>query len=272
MSPLAIVYVVINIVFGLVFLIDCIRFRHQVNRYAGYGVLLGVVLIGIDMGVLASAPSLFKEADIGLLVVISVIAFIKIVLAASMGMFSSVQLGIQPVPWLRKAFAREALPPRVRSAGYLVALLVVVGLGVAYSFVLFSLTSPSLSAALKELTSQQASTLGAAEQPSLLLVLAVVEFAFAEEVIFRLGVQNYLARQFKLSGRRYWVAVVLASAFWSLAHANTLDPEWVKLAQVFPVGLALGFLYRRYGTEFCILCHAGFNVVMVWLGPSLIQG
>ena len=143
-------------------------------------------------------------------------------------------------------------------------------LSVLYSVVLFKLTSPGMSEAMKKLSGVRAAGLGADTKPSLLMALVVLEFAFGEEIVFRLGIQNYLARQFKLAGDRYWIAIVVTAMFWSLAHANTLDPEWVKIAQVFPLGLALGFLFRKYGTGMCILVHGAFNVVMMFLAPYLM--
>ena len=89
--------------------------------------------------------------------------------------------------------------------------------------------------------------------------------------MFRLGIQSYLAKQLRLTGGRYWIAIVLSSALWSLAHANILNPAWVKIVQVFPLGLALGYLMRRYGLEACLLAHGGFNVAMMFLGTDLIK-
>ena len=42
--------------------------------------------------------------------------------------------------------------------------------------------------------------------------------------------------------------------------AGTLEPDWIKLAQVFPAELALGWLARKHGIEACILAHVVFNI------------
>ena len=124
---------------------------------------------------------------------------------------------------------------------------------------------------VKELSKVQGAKSRISNEPSVLMALVVLEFAFAEEILFRLGIQNYLAKQFRLNGSKYWVAVVLTSAFWSLAHANILNPEWVKMVQIFPLGIALGFLFKKYGLESCIIAHGIFNLIMMVLGPYLIN-
>jgi membrane protease YdiL (CAAX protease family) len=55
--------------------------------------------------------------------------------------------------------------------------------------------------------------------------------------------------------------IELTTVVWTLGHLGSLDPDWVKLAQIFPTGLALGWLYRRQGAESAIAAHALFNVL-----------
>ena len=90
--------------------------------------------------------------------------------------------------------------------------------------------------------------------------------AIGEELVFRLGIQNFLATACNWWGRRYWLAIVATSAIWTLGHAGTLDPDWVKFLQIFPVGIALGWLFRKHGIESCIAVHVLFNVLAAyWL-------
>jgi membrane protease YdiL (CAAX protease family) len=102
-------------------------------------------------------------------------------------------------------------------------------------------------------------------------ILFVLLFAIAEEIIFRLGIQNFLAKHLNLHGGRYWVAIICSTILWSLAHVGTLNPEWVKLAQVVPLGILFGRLCKKYGAESSILAHGLFNVVMAFLGSVLIR-
>lgn len=131
-----------------------------------------------------------------------------------------------------------------------------VGLGaVVYSAVLFLITQPRPGLIVQDLM--------LADKPIMtpLTLVILLEFAFAEELMFRLGIQNYLGA--KLINKRYGyaLAIALTAGLWSMAHVGSLDPDWVKLAQIFPLGLALGWLYRRQGAESTIMAHALFNFV-----------
>lgn len=108
------------------------------------------------------------------------------------------------------------------------------------------------------------------EQPKLPMLLAVLEFAFIEEIIFRPGIHNYLTLKFGATVRAHRLAVLLTSVVWALAHAGTLDSEWVKFLQIFVLGLGLGWLNRRYGLEACIVTHGVFNLVMVSLSQYIL--
>jgi len=141
---------------------------------------------------------------------------------------------------------------------------------VVYSVILFKIISPKISEFLENVTQTKSAQYGVSNSPSVLTTLVVIEFAFAEEIIFRLGIQNLLAKTFRLSHKRYWIAVVLTAALWSLAHAHIINPAWVKIAQVFPLGIALGFLCKKYGVENSILAHGVFNVIMMFLSHYLI--
>jgi len=136
---------------------------------------------------------------------------------------------------------------------------------IIYSSVLFLLTSPRISDLAEQVFGEGVSV--ADSSVSLLSLLIVLEFAFAEEITFRLGIQNYLAKQLNWQGNKYWIAIALTAALWTLGHTGIVEPDWVKLLQIFPIGLALGWLFRKVGTEGCILAHALFNVGMSVLTP-----
>ncbi|MEM9353618.1 MAG: CPBP family intramembrane glutamic endopeptidase [Planctomycetota bacterium] len=146
------------------------------------------------------------------------------------------------------------------------ATLCVVAAGGAYSAALFLLTRPTLSQAAKAVFGGNPDT---SVSPSTLLAVAAI--AFGEEIIFRLGIQNWFAYKCKWTGEKYWIAITLSTVIWTLAHVGTLEPEWVKLLQVFPFGIALGVLYKKYGAESAIAAHVLFNLILTPLGNYFIN-
>lgn len=142
-------------------------------------------------------------------------------------------------------------------------------LTILYSSGLFLLTSPQLSALVQQ--SVGTSPLAAQNVITPQSILVMLEVAVAEEIVFRLGIQNFLAKYLKVQNNSYWLAILLTSALWTIGHTGVLEPEWVKLAQIFPVGLMLGWLYKKYGIESTMLVHGLFNVVLLSLAGYLIK-
>ncbi|MFH1731343.1 MAG: CPBP family intramembrane glutamic endopeptidase [Planctomycetota bacterium] len=270
MSVLAITFGLISLILSVLFVIDAIRFRHQIKTYVRYGFILGLALLALDSAILPLVPNFFASMPLYKLLIVDTIALIKMILFTCVGMYCCTLLNSRDLPLMRHLLDRSNQQNDLPGWEVIIPAASIVILAVAYSFVLFKLTSPQMSEWLRRVSEEQMAKAGASMQPSLIAALVVLEFAFAEEIIFRLGIQNYLARQFKLKDGNYWVAVVPTALLWSLAHANILEPEWVKTAQVFPLGLALGFICRRYGAEVCILIHGAFNLIMMFLAPYLI--
>lgn len=136
---------------------------------------------------------------------------------------------------------------------------------IAYSIILFKVTSPEASNAVKNMLEKTGDLKGIGIKDLLHGGILVFVIGLNEEIMFRLAIQNFFAKKFKLPNNKYWIAVVLTSALWALGHANTLNPEWVKFAQVFPLGIALGFLFKRFGIESTMIVHGLLNVIMMIL-------
>lgn len=145
---------------------------------------------------------------------------------------------------------------------------VVVG-GVLFTVLLFLATSPSLAERAVDLFGAEPPAFGDVMRPQVLLALVAV--SFREEVIFRLGIQSFLAKHLRWRGRKYALAVLWATVIWTVGHAGALNPEWVKLVQVFPVGLALGWVFRKYGLGSAVLVHGAFNVIIAFVAGPLLR-
>lgn len=163
----------------------------------------------------------------------------------------------------------QATRPSLASWG--MSTFVVLAGTVLYTIALFAVTRPQMSEAIKRANPLERMKSGTLAQATAVAVVALISVAFAEEVVFRLGIQNLIARIARLGGRKYWIAIVLASFFWTAGHAAALNPFWVKLLQIFPIGLALGWLYKRHGLEACIVVHAGMNLALALLSSWFIS-
>ena len=150
---------------------------------------------------------------------------------------------------------------------YLPVVIGIVAGGTVFSIILFKIASPRLSEAMREMTNFNGAEAKRDRKPSLKQAVLGITLAFGEEIMFRLGIQNYFAMQFDFTGDRYWIAIVLASGLWSIGHANLIAPEWVKMVQIFPLGITLGFLFKMSGLESCILAHGLFNLIMMCILP-----
>jgi membrane protease YdiL (CAAX protease family) len=155
---------------------------------------------------------------------------------------------------------------RTRPLWYWTATAGAVAFACFYSLALFTAVPPTL-------TSQARQIFNFTGGESISLVytlLAVLAVAYAEELIFRLGIQNLLASALSSRAQGYGIAMVLTALLCTIGHAGTLDPEWVKLAQIFPIGLVFGGLFRYYGIEAAVIAHGGFNVIMAVAAESMI--
>jgi hypothetical protein len=93
--------------------------------------------------------------------------------------------------------------------------------------------------------------------------------AVHEELVFRLfiiGVVVFLARAWKY---RWEFAIVVSSVLWSYSHWFVADLGWIKFIQIFPLGLYLGYMLKRFGFEACVLMHLMANIVVMFTAQML---
>lgn len=96
-----------------------------------------------------------------------------------------------------------------------------------------------------------------------LLLLMALLAAPIEEVIFRGGVQGFGEKFLADRGLPRWPAIVAASGVWAIAHGGMMEPAGIKEAQIFALGLVLGWLKRRAGLRGAILAHLALNGLLV---------
>jgi len=211
------------------------------------------------------------ERDVALLLVgWAVLGIVQVFLATGAGARYAALDGRPSLPLVQRLMRQSGSQRRPNlSHGWLAAIVTAIAF-VAVTALLFKFTRPHLSRTLLGFGHFRIDVRRLSMAPQALAVLIGLYQAVLEEVVYRLGVQGFLTRRLKLSGRATWIAVAAGAALWTAAHAGTLDPNWVKMVQVFPLGLALGVLFRSYGVEIAILAHAFFNVLIIPLGPHLV--
>lgn len=264
-------YTGLLIVLFIAMVVSYFRHRRRVRRYTRVAVILALGVIAIDASIFILNQDVRVALGAPMVFCLNVVVFARLVIYGVVGMYCARSVRVPHAPVLRAMTARR--PPRDAglARGLLLWVPATVAGAVAFSWALFTLVPTRMSDAMHALLESSVAGAPISTEPSLVAALVMLEFALAEEVTFRLGIQNFLAHVFGLRGSRYWLAVLCSTVLWSAAHAGMLEPEWVKFAQVAPLGIALGFLARRYGVESSIAAHAAFNLVMMVLSPGLIE-
>jgi membrane protease YdiL (CAAX protease family) len=263
MTPLVWV-MVIMLVFYAALLIDWLRICNKTQVYLRQGVWVATVIIGLEL-LFASVTPALQTPIFFISLEGDVIQYVGLTI---LGMHYCACLGYPSLPLLQRKLAKPALLdmnslPTTDWKKYFTHILIVVALGTLYSVGLFLWAKPQLSEMAQRL-------LGTSMKVTPQAVFIALMFAVDEEFTFRLVMQNFLANYTRFRDEQYWLAIVITSLLWTVGHAGMLNPNWVKLVQVFPVGLLLGWLSKHHGVESSILAHGLFNLILLFLAPYLI--
>lgn len=261
---MTILYSVLMFILFILFIVDYFKHRKEVVGYKKYGYFTGLVFILFELLIVIVNNDILQNMPILQIVILDSIAFLKIVLFTLIGIYYSSKLGYPNFPIISAIFGSKDFYKKYKWNKYIFWILGAAIVSVVYSFILFKITSPEVPEAIKSITDNQMI------KPNLIMFLFGLESAFVEEINFRLVMQNFFAEKFKLLRNNYWIAISITSFIWALGHVNALDPQWVKFAQIFPIGIVLGLLYKKYGTESSILAHGSFNIIMIFLAQYLI--
>ncbi len=261
--------------------VDALLNRALVKAYVRRGLIfLGAYLLLLSPSLSSSGVAFIEYAfqwKYGYwLELLFLISFLRIFVASCMGYVYCAMLGapgyrllavkLYPIyPFINKRFFLEARRPHIET----VLVTATAGiLFVVYTVLLFKATNPQYSEAIRMIRDAVSPEMEANFRNGIAGYVFVIEAAFVEEIVFRFCLQNYFAVRWRLSGHRYLIAVVITTILWTLAHAGQIEPDWVKFAQIAPIGVALGLLFERYGVVPCILAHGIFNVGVYLLNDS----
>lgn len=261
MDALAVAANVILIAILIAMFVEAVQRRLFAPPWLRYGVAAAALLVTADLAVYLIEAEVHRVVPVWFYLVAAAILVVRAATEAVVGLAAAERLGLKPLPLVRPRTDGERC-----SAAAVVAAGIACGLALAaWSAVLFLVTAPGPAGGGGIAPWQMPEGAALAW-----FLTALVVTSLGEELTFRLGIQNYFAALFGRGAAGYWAAIVLASALWSLGHIGRVDPEWVKFAQIFPAGLALGWLFRRAGFEACVIAHAVLNLIMPFATPKLL--
>lgn len=241
----------INFVIVITCIILFIRYREDTFNHFKIGAIYAIFVILLDLSTLLFHPeNSTKPINI---IVINTILFLKLSIMYAAGKYC-----------LQNLKSENKIPKSSFSSYYncfFYSLFTSI-IFIAYSAALFAITKPSIN----EVFSSQAG--GSFIKIPISDILVLLQFSISEEIIFRLGVLTLLLRFFKIN---YKVSIIVGSLLWSFSHIGILEPYWVKIVQIFPFGIALGYLFYKKGLLASIVAHAMFNTVGSFLLVGLVR-
>jgi membrane protease YdiL (CAAX protease family) len=86
-----------------------------------------------------------------------------------------------------------------------------------------------------------------------------VAAAVTEELIFRGGILGFLLRISHNQPLLAWVFIVAVALLWALLHIPNTDHPFLKVLQIFILGIVLGGMTRRWGLGSAISAHVTLN-------------
>lgn len=255
------IFIMCSIVLNIGLLAYYFAHFEETKGYIKYSMVFIVIYFVIEVAAFVSSDAL-SHAGTSIDIISDVISALKIIIYSSTGIYCCEKMGIKDIPVVRR-FMDSEYKEKIYVSRYLIDTFSVVFGALVFSFILFKVTTPKTSSFAMRF-------FGSRKGLQFSDILIFIEFVLSEEIVFRMAAQNLIAKVFKLYGKKYWISIVCASLLWTLGHANTLNPEWVKFVQIFPIGIALGWLYRKHGAESSLLAHAAFNIIMAFIGAGLI--
>lgn len=256
-----------NIAAGVTILVYYFTHFKDANQYFSYGFFVASVFTFFQFLslIFGGVHGLFYllVAIFGL-----IISFFKVYIYVCTGMYLCSLIGYKDIPIVRKIL-KSFSDEEIKIKEYIINVaLVAIGF-IIFSVILFKLTSPQVSAELKSVIENK-TFWSCSIMEKINMILSMFSIVISEELIFRFVMPNLIAKFFDLKDKKYWIAIIITSIFWAFGHLNALDPAWVKFVQVFPGGIALGWLYKKHGLESSMIAHLMFNIALIFLSDSLI--
>ena len=239
------------------FIWAAVEFFSQSRRkpFITYGYFFATIIVLADLVIVFLTPESFATIS-EFLLISEVFTFFKIVIYMAIGTTLTLQMGHPTLPLIRWVRGHNL---HFQPVKYSVRILFYVMIMLVFTFLLFQYSHPHY---IEQ--NSYSRTTGFAVLFSFFII------AISEEIVFRQGLQTLLASKFKFKGG-YALAVLITSVVWTLGHLFIIEPAWIKVVQILPFGILLGFLFRKQGLESTMLVHGIFNVLIVALEPFLLK-
>ena len=197
--------------------------------------------------------------------------FLSISLAAMSGMLFLKKLHLPSLPLL--ITIGQSKPSRSSTKMLSQRLLPILFYSVlvcGFTFILFKLTNPELSDALKNAAEGQTQAtrnikIGYSS------VIFFVLVALYEEVLFRLYIQSFFSYIFRRTTLGWVYAILLTSIIFAVGHFGILETWWIKFTQTFVIGIILGVAMRKHGMETSLAVHSILNIFALYSSSYLVR-
>jgi membrane protease YdiL (CAAX protease family) len=128
-----------------------------------------------------------------------------------------------------------------------------------WTFILFSFSQPEPSELMQATIPSQDTVLSWIYYFLSISIIAPL----TEEILYRHYAMGLL---YKCFGTKKWaiaINITLTSLFFAAAHLMNLDNYWLKILQVMPLAVVLGYVNHKRGVEHSILIHLFFNTLAI---------
>ena len=263
--PFIVFYIIGVLCLTITFIVVWLKNLRETIPFMPVGVVFVLAVLAMDVAAIFTAGIGEIGKPVGILVAMITVTVFRIYACTVVGLLLARRLRVSQPPGtstLGATLQQTSYGASAVSKETLIYAMLTTVFMVLYSVILFRISGASVAAAL-----QNGDNLPI--EISSLSILVVASMGFSEEIIFRLGLQTGLAYLWRSSRFGHHWAILGTTILWCAGHVGTLDPDWVKIVQIFVFGLALGYLYKRFGIFACVIVHVLFNVVMALLAPAL---
>jgi membrane protease YdiL (CAAX protease family) len=96
-----------------------------------------------------------------------------------------------------------------------------------------------------------------------------VVMALFEECWFRAGIQKKISLLVR-SKHSLLISILVASLLFSICHMGILREEWIKILQIFVLGIFFGLAYHKGGLYSSMLAHSLLNLLFPFIELHLL--